>query len=92
MGMKQLGMDLVTEDKKKYHIRLEQIDGSKDLTFRLFKDEGVLMHVAEFSAAKIIPAGQYGRRSMAEDTGAMFSVEAYGILRDWVRMVWDMTR
>jgi hypothetical protein len=91
MTTKQLGMDLVSEDGKKYHARIEQKGDSPDLTFRLFKDEGVLMHVAEFPAV-FFTSSDATRRLFHAKTGVMFTVEAFGVMKWWTRMIWDMTR
>jgi hypothetical protein len=91
MTTQQLGIDLISEDGKKYHARIEQKGDSPDLTFRMFKDEGVLMHVAEFPAAEITVPG-YSRRDFHAKTGVLFYVDGFGILKTWVRMIEDLTR
>jgi hypothetical protein len=91
MTTKQLGMDLVSEDGKKYHARIEQQGDSPDLTFRLFRDEGPLMHVTEFPA-EFFTNADATRRPFAAKTGVMFSVEAFGVMKSWIRMIWEMTR
>jgi len=91
MTTKQLGMDLVSEDGKKYHARIEQKGDSPDLTFRLFKDEGVLMHVAEFPAVFFI-SPDTTRQPFHAKTDVMFTVEAFGVMRSWIRLIWGMTR
>lgn len=91
MTTRQLGMDLVSEGGQKYHVRLVQEGDSPDLEFRIFRDEGPLMHVDAFEARFFI-GPDLNRRQFADRTQVLFSVEAYGIMKSWIRMVWEMTR
>lgn len=93
MATKTLGMDLVSEAKKPYHFQLEQEGDSRDLKVRIWEGtaNSVSMHVKDIPLNRMLPVG-YGRRMLSEELGGvMFSVEAFGVLRNWMRMVWDLT-
>jgi hypothetical protein len=91
MATKQLGMDLVSEDGKKYHVRIEQEGDSPDIWFRIFKDDGPLMHIDGFPVSDLLSSVD-SRRLFQGRTNILFTVEAFGILKSWARMIWDMTR
>jgi hypothetical protein len=89
---KQLGMDLVSEDSRKYHVRVEQPgDSADDLILRVFKDDGVLMHVDEMFLNHFLDT-HCNRRLFHARTGVLFSVDAYSVLRSWVLMIQELTR
>lgn len=93
MEIRSMNMDVVAEDGSRYGIRVGQTPGSKELELTLFSgfSGSVQMHVDSVPAARFLT--EYDtRRLLNERTGVLLTVEGFGIVKSWVRMIWDMTR
>lgn len=93
MEIRSMGMDVIAEDGTRYNIRISQEKGSKDLELTVFAGfaGAVQMHLDSLPVNRFL-ADFDNRRLFNERTGVLLPVDVFGIVKAWVRVIWDLTR
>ena len=93
MEIRSMGMDVISENGFRYNIRISQEAGSKELELTVFEGfaGAVQMHVDSLPVSRFF-ADFDNRRLFNKRTGVLLPVDVFGIVKAWVRVIWDLTR
>lgn len=93
MEIRSMNMDVLAEDTARYSVRVAQPPGSKDLELTLFAGfSGAVQMFVDSMPVERFLADFDTRRLLEGRTNVLFGVEAFDLIKNWVRWIWEATR